>query len=95
MTNSVLPKRARGVQKSKEVATYRLGIFDLCDDTVPIHYVGRIFGDNEHDRDVMAIAIHDYGELVACREGCTYAMAAFRDYPPPTENASASQTSVK
>lgn len=87
MSNTVKPQLQRhsDLASPVEVATFRLGIFDVCDDTVPVRFLGRVFGDSQDDRDVMELAIREYGELIACREGCTYAMAAFRDYPPPTE----------
>jgi hypothetical protein len=94
MTNHTRPQLA-GIAGQENGGTYRLGVYDCCDDTIPVQFVGRTYDDSEFDRDVMALAISEYSHFVACREGCTYAMAVFRDSSPPTKTRHRKKTSVK
>jgi hypothetical protein len=56
---------------------YRLAIFDLCDDSIPLDFVGRVLTDCPEDRHYIREAITEYGDYVARIPGCSYTMALF------------------
>jgi hypothetical protein len=74
---------------------FRLGVYDSCDDTIPVQYVGRVFDGSDYDRDVMQCAIYEYNSMMAARQGCTYTMAVFRDSNRDAKTQNPVETSVK
>ena len=56
---------------------FRLAIYDLADDAVPLDYVGRLLTDSSEDRCYIREAIDEYNAYVSHLTGCTYAMGLF------------------
>lgn len=56
---------------------YRLAIFDTCDDSIPLDFVGKVLGDSAADRAYAAEAIAEFNAYVARMPGCSYGMALF------------------
>ena len=59
------------------IKTYRLGIFDTLDDTVPIKFIGLPLTDCPTGLAIIRETISGYNAAVAKRPGCTYAMGVF------------------
>ena len=72
------PKRRASVASNRQAAKrHRLAIFDLCDESVPLDFVGKVLGNSPRDRAYAREAIHEYNEWVAGQPGCSYAMSLF------------------
>lgn len=56
---------------------FRLAIYDLADESVPLDFVGRMLRDCSEDRSYIREAIDEYNAYVARLTGCTYAMGLF------------------
>jgi hypothetical protein len=66
-------KAARAVASKR----YRLGVFDVLDDSGPLDFVGRVLIDCPEDRRYGREAIDEYNAYVARIPGCTLAMGLF------------------
>ena len=72
------PKRkAAAVSKRQAAKRYRLAIFDLCDESLPLDFVGKLLGKSPADQAYVREAISEYNAWVAGQPGCSYAMALF------------------
>lgn len=56
---------------------YRLAIYDLCDEAVPLDFVGRVLTECAEDRHYASEAIVEYNAYVARLQGCSFAMGLF------------------
>jgi hypothetical protein len=70
-------KLGRPAERLATGRRFRLAIYDLADDSVPLDFVGRMLGDCSEDRSYIREAIDEYNAYVARLTGCTYAMGLF------------------
>lgn len=56
---------------------YRLAIYDLCDDSTPLDFVGKVLSTSAEDKAYAAEAIEQFNAWTAQQLRCTYAMGLF------------------
>lgn len=62
---------------TKKGVMYRLGVYDLMDDLLPVRFIGPDYDSSDAAAEIMEETIRVYNSLVAEKPECTFAMAAF------------------